>query len=50
MKNLFDVNYFAPIFMAKGFADKRNNVGEGSSAVFIAKSVILFPLESTAFA
>lgn len=36
MKKLFDINYFAPIFMAKGFADKRNNIGEGASAVFIA--------------
>lgn len=36
MKKLFDINYFAPIFMAKGFADKRNNIGAGASAVFIA--------------
>ena len=36
MKSLFDIDYFAPIAMAKGFADKRNNVGEGSSAVFIS--------------
>lgn len=36
MKNLFDINYFAPIMMAKGFADKRNNVGAGASAVFIS--------------
>lgn len=36
MKNLFDINYFAPMMMAKGFADKRNNMGWGSSAVFIS--------------
>lgn len=36
MKLLFDINYFAPIFMAKGFADKRNNIGNGASAVFIS--------------
>lgn len=36
MKKLFDIDYFAPIAMAKGFADKRNNVGEGASAVFIS--------------
>lgn len=36
MKKLFDIDYFAPVFMAKGFADKRNNIGEGASAVFIS--------------
>ncbi len=36
MKKIFDINYFAPIFMAKGFADKRNNTGKGASAVFIS--------------
>jgi len=36
MKKLFDINYFAPVFMAKGFADRRNNTGKGSSAVFIS--------------
>lgn len=36
MKKLFDINYFAPIMMAKGFADKRNNVGKGTSMVFVA--------------
>lgn len=34
--SIFDVNYFAPVFMAKGFADKRNNNGSGSAMVFIA--------------
>ena len=33
---IFDVNYFAPVFMAKGFADKRNNNGKGSAIVCIA--------------
>lgn len=36
MKQLFEINYFAPIMMAKGFADKRVNVGAGSSFVSIA--------------
>jgi len=36
MKNLFNINYFAPIALAKGFADKRNNIGEGASAVFVS--------------
>ena len=36
MRNTFDINYFAPIQMIKGMADKRNNVGEGTSIVTIA--------------
>ena len=36
MQKMFAVNYFAPVFMAKGFADKRNNNGFGSAMVFIA--------------
>ena len=36
MQKLFAIDYFAPIFMAKGFADKRINNGRGSAAVFIS--------------
>ncbi len=36
MKQMFDINYFAPVFMVKGIADKRNNVGEGASIVVIS--------------
>ncbi len=36
MQKIFAVNYFAPVFMAKGFADKRNNNGPKSVMVFIA--------------
>ena len=36
VKKLFDINYFVPVFLAKGFADKRNNIGQGSSITFIA--------------
>ena len=42
MKNLFNINYFAPVFMAKGFADRRNNTGAGASAVFIASTAAYF--------
>lgn len=35
-KKIFDVNYFAPIFMAKGLVDKRINVGNGTSMVFVS--------------
>lgn len=36
MKQLFEINYFAPVMMAKGFADKRVNIGAGSSFVSIS--------------
>ncbi|MBR1617026.1 SDR family oxidoreductase [bacterium] len=35
-KRVFDINYFAPIFMTKGFIDRRNNIGNGSSCVYIS--------------
>ncbi|MDR0664324.1 MAG: SDR family oxidoreductase [Helicobacteraceae bacterium] len=35
-QKVFDVNYFAPIQMAKAVLDKRNNIGEQTSIVFIA--------------
>ncbi len=35
-KKMFDVNYFAPLFMVKGFIDKRNNIGNGASVVVIS--------------
>ena len=38
MQSIFDINYFAPVMMAKGFADKRNNSGQRSSMVFIASA------------
>ncbi len=41
MRKLFDIDYFAPIAMAKGFADKRNNIGEGASVVFISSLAAL---------
>lgn len=38
MQKTFAINYFAPVFMAKGFADKRNNTGQRCSMVFIASA------------
>lgn len=35
IKQTFSLNYEAPLFLTKGFVDRRNNVGEGSSIVFI---------------
>ncbi len=36
IQRIFAVNYFAPVFMAKGFADRRNNDGNRSVMVFMA--------------
>mgnify|MGYP003291831521 CR=1 FL=1 len=35
-KKMFDINYFAPVFLTKGFIDRRNNVGKDSSIVAIS--------------
>lgn len=35
-KNIFDINYFAPLLMTKGIIDKRNNIGKGSSVVCLS--------------
>lgn len=35
MRQLFDINYYIPLFMAKGFADRRVNIGAGASFVAI---------------
>src|SRR5574344_300028 len=36
LKTVCDVNYFAPILMTKGLADRRNNIGKGASLVYIS--------------
>jgi NAD(P)-dependent dehydrogenase (short-subunit alcohol dehydrogenase family) len=41
ISQLFAVNYFGPIFFAKGFADRRNNNGKGSAMVFISSLAAL---------
>ena len=38
IQKIFAINYFVPVFLAKGFADKRNNNGKGSSIVCIASA------------
>ena len=35
-RTMFDINFFVPLFMTKGFADRRVNNGAGSSIVCIA--------------
>lgn len=37
-KNLFDIDYFAPMFMTKAFGDKRNTIGAGTSIVLISSA------------
>lgn len=43
IENTFKLNYQVPIFLSKGFADRRNNVGEGSSIVFITSIAGVYP-------
>ena len=40
-RRFFDVNYFVPMAMLKGFGDRRNNIGLGASCVFIASASAL---------
>ena len=35
-KELFEINYFSNIQLAKGFCDRRANIGKGSSVVFLS--------------
>lgn len=37
-RNLFDIDYFAPMFMTKAFGDKRNTIGRGTSIVLISST------------
>ena len=41
-REVFDINYFAPVFLAKGFADKRNRT-QNAGIVFIASSAGVYP-------
>lgn len=36
IEKMFKISYFAPVFLMKGLADRRNNAGKGSSFVFIS--------------
>ena len=40
---LFDIHVHAPILLAKGFADRRNNIGPGSAMVFLASASAVLP-------
>lgn len=41
VKQMFDCNYFAPMMLAKGFVDRRNNTGRGAALVAIASIAAL---------
>ncbi len=41
-KDVFDINFFAPVFMAKGFADRRNHA-PNASIIFIASVAGVYP-------
>lgn len=45
-KRTFDVDYFAPVFMAKGLIDKRNTVGNGTSMVFLSSMDAVLSVKS----
>lgn len=36
IKEVFEIDYYAPIYMTKGLVDKRNNIGLGTSIVLIS--------------
>lgn len=36
IKKVFEINYYAPILLTKGLADRRNNIGKGCSFVYIS--------------
>ena len=35
-RHIFDINYFAPIMLTKGLLDRRNNIGRGTSFVYLS--------------
>jgi len=37
-QNVFAINYFAPVFMLKGFLDRRLNIGRGAAAVMLSSA------------
>lgn len=41
-KEIFDINYFAVLMMIKALADKRNNIGQGTSIVCVSSADALF--------
>lgn len=42
-RKLFDINYFSPLLLAQGFADRRVNTGPGAAMVFITSYAGQYP-------
>ena len=40
---VFTLNYTVPMMLAKGFVDKRNNIGKGANILFIASIAGVYP-------
>jgi NAD(P)-dependent dehydrogenase (short-subunit alcohol dehydrogenase family) len=38
---LYDIHVHAPLLLARGFADRRNNAGQGSSIIFLSSAAAL---------
>jgi NAD(P)-dependent dehydrogenase (short-subunit alcohol dehydrogenase family) len=47
-KNIFDINYFVALLLARGFSDRRVNSGNGSSLTFIASTAAHRPARGLA--
>lgn len=45
-EQVFALNYFAPMMLAKGFCDRRNNMGKGAAIVFLASMAATNPLRA----
>lgn len=45
-RSLFDIHYYAPMLLAKAITDRRNNVGNGTSLVFISSISAIVPQPS----
>jgi NAD(P)-dependent dehydrogenase (short-subunit alcohol dehydrogenase family) len=45
-RQIFALNYFAPVMLAKGFCDRRNNTGKGAAIVFVASMAATSPLRA----
>lgn len=43
IKDVFDINYLVPVFMTKGFLNRRVNSGKGSAIVAIASTAGVYP-------
>ncbi len=41
--DVFTINYTVPMLLAKGFADKRNNIGEGANILFLSSISGVYP-------